>query len=45
MPSAVVRERDGYLRVLYDKLGLKFQTYEQWIASGGGMPAAVHVLH
>ena len=28
MPEAVVRGRDGYLRVLYDKLGLKFATYD-----------------
>jgi hypothetical protein len=34
-PEAVVRGRDGYLRVLYHKLGLRFQTYEQWISSGG----------
>ncbi len=26
MPSAVIRDRDGYLRVLYEKLGLRFQT-------------------
>ena len=32
-PEAVVRGRDGYLRVLYHKLGLQFQTYEQWISS------------
>jgi hypothetical protein len=32
-PEAVVRSRDGYLRVFYDKLGLKFQTYDQWIAN------------
>jgi len=36
----VLRGRDGYLIVLYDKLGLRFQTYEQWIASGARMPAA-----
>jgi hypothetical protein len=35
MPAAVIRGRDGYLRVFYDKLGVKFQTYERWIASGG----------
>jgi hypothetical protein len=35
MPEAVVRDRDGYSKVLYDKLGLKFQTYHHWIASGG----------
>jgi hypothetical protein len=39
IPEAVVRGRDGYLRVFYDKLGLTFQTYEQWIASGGRLPA------
>jgi hypothetical protein len=31
MPEAVVRDRDGYLSVIYDKLGLEFQTYRQWI--------------
>jgi hypothetical protein len=38
MPNAVVRGRDGYLRVSYDRLGLKFQTYERWIASGAQVP-------
>jgi hypothetical protein len=38
MPQAVVRDRDGYLRVHYDKLGLTFQTYRQWIASGAQVP-------
>jgi hypothetical protein len=38
MPKAVVRGRDGYLRVSYDRLGLKFQTYERWIASGAQVP-------
>ena len=38
MPEAVLRGRDGYLMVLYDKLGLRFQTYDQWIASGARMP-------
>jgi hypothetical protein len=40
MPKAVVHDRDGTLRVLYDRLGIKFQTYEQWIASGARLPAA-----
>ena len=31
MPDAVVRGRDGYLRVFYDKLGLKFETYDHWL--------------
>ncbi len=38
-PDAVVRGRDGYLRVFYDKLGVTFQTYEQWIASGAQVPS------
>ena len=38
MPEAVVRGRDGYLRVFYDKLGLEFQTYERWKASGATDP-------
>jgi Protein of unknown function (DUF3300) len=37
-PEAVVRGRDGYLRVLYQMLGLQFQTYEQWISSGARVP-------
>ena len=38
MPEAVVRGRDGYLRVHYEALGLKFQTYDEWIASGAQIP-------
>lgn len=38
MPEAVVRGRDGYLRVYYETLGLKFQTYDEWIASGAQIP-------
>ena len=40
MPQAIVRGRDGYLRVFYDKLGVKFETYDAWIASGGRLPRA-----
>jgi len=40
MPEAVARGRDGYLRVFYDRLGVKFQTYQQWRASGAGIPTA-----
>jgi hypothetical protein len=43
MPTAVLRGSDGYLRVFYDKLGLKFQTYDQWIASGAHFPAGTPV--
>jgi len=42
MPEAVVRGRDGYLRVFYEKLGLTFQTYEEWVASGARIPT-IHV--
>ncbi len=38
MPSAVARGRDGYLRVSYDRLGVRFETFEAWIASGGHVP-------
>jgi hypothetical protein len=37
-PDAVVRGGDGYLRVFYDKLGVRFQTYDQWIAAGARVP-------
>lgn len=42
MPKAVVRDRDGTLRVFYEKLGIKFQTYEQWVASGARVPIVSH---
>jgi hypothetical protein len=45
VPEAVVRGRDGYLRVFYDKLGLTFQTYDAWIASGARIPAVTVVAH
>jgi hypothetical protein len=41
MPEAVFRGRDGYLRVDYDKIGVKFQTFDQWSTSGAQIPAAV----
>ncbi len=34
-PDAAVVGRDGYLRVYYDKLGLRFETYQEWLRSGG----------
>jgi hypothetical protein len=45
VPQAVVRGRDGYLNVLYDKLGLKLQTYDRWIASGARLPATARITH
>jgi hypothetical protein len=44
-PDAVVRGRDGYLRVFYDKLGVKFETYNQWIASGARIPSTASNSH
>jgi Protein of unknown function (DUF3300) len=43
MPEAVVRDPDGYLEVLYDTLGLKFQTYDQWLASGARVPSIIRI--
>jgi hypothetical protein len=40
MPQAVMRGSDGYLRVSYGQLGLQFQTYDAWLASGGRIPTA-----
>jgi hypothetical protein len=45
MPDAVLRGRDGYLRVYYEKLGLKFETYDHWVASGARIPAAAGMRH
>jgi hypothetical protein len=38
MPEAVTRGRDGYLRVFYDKLGLKLRLYQDWLADGAQIP-------
>ncbi|HET8972317.1 MAG TPA: tail fiber domain-containing protein [Pseudolabrys sp.] len=32
-PAAVIRGGDGYLRVDYRQLGLRMQTWDEWIAS------------
>lgn len=37
-PQAVSRGADGYLRVNYELLGLRFQTFQQWQASGARIP-------
>jgi Protein of unknown function (DUF3300) len=41
MPRAVTRGNDGYLRVYYERLGLKFRTYSDWLADGARIPAEV----
>jgi hypothetical protein len=38
MPEAVTRGGDGYLRVNYEMLGVKFQGYDRWLASGAQIP-------
>jgi hypothetical protein len=38
MPEAVTRGRDGYLRVHYERLGLTFRTYSEWLAGGAQVP-------
>jgi|SRR5262249_42531755 len=43
MPEAVVRGRDGYLCVYYEKLGLKLQTWDEWVASGKKIPAGRYI--
>ena len=39
MPGAVMRGEDGYLRVDYRSLGIKFLTYRDWLAGGARIPA------
>jgi len=44
-PQAVVLGQDGYLRVYYEKLGLRFESYQRWIDSGAQIPHSVSVGH
>jgi hypothetical protein len=43
MPDAVTRGSDGYLRVYYEKLGLKLRTYSDWLAGGAKIPTPSEV--
>jgi len=43
MPKAVTRGADGYLRVYYEKLGLKFLTYREWLATGAQIPSRARI--
>ena len=45
MPAAVTRGSDGYMRVSYDLLGLPFETYDQWLASGAHLPSVKPAAH
>jgi hypothetical protein len=40
-PDAVSRDAEGILRVNYDRLGVRFQSYDQWLGSGARLPARV----
>jgi Protein of unknown function (DUF3300) len=42
-PDAVTRGSDGYLRVYYEKLGLKLRTHSDWLAGGAKIPASAEV--
>jgi eukaryotic-like serine/threonine-protein kinase len=44
-PDAVTRGSDGYMRVSYDRLGLPFETYDQWVASGAHLPSVKPAAH
>jgi hypothetical protein len=44
VPDAVTRGSDGYLRVRYEQLGLKFRSYADWVAGGAKIPASSEVL-
>ena len=45
MPTAVVRGPDGFLRVYYEKLGLKIESYSHWIKAGAQIPTVVQKQH
>jgi endosialidase-like protein len=42
MPEAVEYDSDGYRRVHYDMLGIRMQTWDEWVASGQSIPATRH---
>ena len=39
-PSSVWRAGDGYLRVDYDRIGVKFMTWKEWVARSGASSAS-----
>ena len=45
MPEAATRGPDGYMRVSYDRLGLPFETYKQWVESGAHLPSVKPTAH
>jgi hypothetical protein len=45
VPAAVSRGRDGYLLVNYDRLGLRMETWDAWVASGQKIPVIASQRH
>jgi hypothetical protein len=45
VPEAVTLGADGYMRVSYVRLGLPFETYKQWIATGAHLPSVKPAAH
>jgi len=45
VPEAVVHGSDGYLRVYYDKLGVPFESYARWLATGAHVPNGAPLQH
>jgi len=43
VPEAVTRGSDGYLRVHYERLGLKLRSYTDWLARGAKIPTPSEV--
>ncbi len=43
LPGAVLRGGDGYLRVFYDQVGVRFQSYHRWVQAGARVPAGTPV--
>jgi hypothetical protein len=40
-PEAVVRGSDGYLLVYYQRLGLRMQSWDEWVAGGRKIPSTI----
>jgi hypothetical protein len=45
VPGGVTRGADGYMRVSYALLGLPFETYQQWVATGAHLPSVKPDAH
>jgi hypothetical protein len=41
-PEAVIQGSDGYLRVNYDRLGIRMQGFEEWVVGGQHIPTVRH---